>query len=109
LAPLYDIASILPYVPRPRDLKFAMRVDGHYRDAQILPRHFDRLARQCEFPAAKLRELIGDYVSRIPLLSKELHAEMVSNKIDHPKVAELVELIGERCTTLSTRFEFPGG
>jgi serine/threonine-protein kinase HipA len=62
LAPLYDIASALPYGPHERKLKLAMKIGGDYR---VFPFHnswgkaADELGIDTEFAFARIRELTG--------------------------------------------------
>jgi serine/threonine-protein kinase HipA len=106
LAPLYDIASLLPYASRPRDLRLAMRINRSYRDDQIRPQHFDAMARQAAYSVTKVREIIADYVEQIPRLSKELKVELNDMGIQHPILQILNERLNKRCARLSKEFRF---
>lgn len=67
LAPLYDIASALPYdemyLPK---LKLAMRVGGEYRLGQIAGRHWRRLADDLGLDADSVVTRIDTLASRAP-------------------------------------------
>ncbi|MEI6351301.1 MAG: type II toxin-antitoxin system HipA family toxin [Verrucomicrobiota bacterium] len=104
LAPLYDIASLLPYAQQPRDRRLAMRVDRAYRDDQIRPHHFEKMARQCEYSSIRIREIIHDYIQRIPILSESLGVELRQNGIKHPILQTVNECLQLRCHELAERF-----
>ena len=46
LAPIYDVASVLPYAPQVQfqDVKLAMKIGGEYRLSEIGLRHWERFA-----------------------------------------------------------------
>ena len=53
LAPLYDIASYLPYYDKEggrwQDVRMPMTVDKYYRYADVMPRHWERMAKTCSY------------------------------------------------------------
>jgi serine/threonine-protein kinase HipA len=65
LAPLYDIASMLPYEHDPLRLHLAMRIGGEYRFKAIRPRDWEKLA-------ATLGLSSGAVLSRARDLSEQL-------------------------------------
>jgi len=78
LAPLYDLASALPYPGvRPIGLKIAMKIGGEYGLRNIAARHWRRLATEVrqnpEALLGKLRvtaEAMPDHISHIQQLAK---------------------------------------
>jgi serine/threonine-protein kinase HipA len=108
LAPLYDIASLLPYASRPRDFRMAMRVDRAYRDDQIFPHHFVKMARQCEYPVKRLQTLIVDFLERAPAVASETRQELLESRVQHPVVDILTEQIRGRSEELLRRFREAG-
>lgn len=87
LAPLYDIASVLPY-PRRIPLQkadLALRVGGEYRLAKIGRRHWERLVRELGLSADgvdRVREVIGEVPGRMEAVCAAARGE----GIDHPVV-----------------------
>jgi serine/threonine-protein kinase HipA len=78
LAPLYDIASALPYNDHPRKMRLAQKVAGESRPAMVAARHWQRLARTVHVDADKLRGSIIDMIEQIPdALSDALDATPV--------------------------------
>jgi len=65
-APLYDIASTLPYGDHPRKLRLAQGIAGEYRPVYIDAHHWDRLAQAVRIDAEKLRHLISEMIDQIP-------------------------------------------
>jgi serine/threonine-protein kinase HipA len=78
LAPLYDIASAWPY-PKTlpvKKLKLAMRVGTHYRVQEIMPRHFEDLARACRYSPEKMLDLLKELATTLPDAAASLAKEM---------------------------------
>lgn len=104
LAPLYDVASLLPYVSQPRHQRLSMGIDRSYRDDQIRPHHFEKMARCCEYPTAQLHETMQEYLHKIPELSKKLRLELSKNGLRHPILKALEDKLEKRCSMLSKKF-----
>ena len=99
LAPFYDIASAWPY-PRlipPKKMKLAMRVGRRYKIQEILPRHFDELARMCNYPADRLRQLMRDLADRLPDEASTLQREIRTKGMEHAVLSKIVDGIGKQC------------
>jgi serine/threonine-protein kinase HipA len=83
-APLYDIASALPYGDHPRKLRLAQEIGGENRPALIEAQHWDRLARSVRVDAGELRQSIVDMIDQIPdALSDAVKATPVGRGSDH--------------------------
>lgn len=104
LAPLYDVASYLPYVDRYKDCRFAMKIGGYYKDNQIRPRHFDKMARACEFPAPTMRKIIVDMADQLPDTADWVKKEMADQGVTHKVLDDLVELLKKRSNEKSQEF-----
>lgn len=67
LAPLYDVASILPYDEFDlRKVKLAMKIGGEYKLSHIGLRHWQKFAREMRMEAHKLIALLLSMAKRIP-------------------------------------------
>ncbi len=68
LAPLYDLASALPYLDHAerRRATLAMRVGRHYRIVDIQRRHWHALAETLGVTTASTDEALHDLTSRLP-------------------------------------------
>lgn len=64
-APLYDVASMLPYEHDPLQLRLAMRIGGEYRLKAIRPRDWEKLASSLDLDADAVRIRAGDLAGRI--------------------------------------------
>lgn len=103
LAPLYDVASLLPYAERPFDIKLAMGVAGENRVGRLSSRRLGKFAadnglEEFELTGDLLAERMAALAERIPgKLDEVLTAHSTLPDIDelgsrlHPLVAELCE------------------
>jgi serine/threonine-protein kinase HipA len=66
LAPMYDVASILPYDVHPKKVKLAQRIGGEYRASVIAHRHWDRLAADVGVEPAWMRETVVALATALP-------------------------------------------
>jgi serine/threonine-protein kinase HipA len=100
LAPLYDIASILPYPRRvpPRKANLALRVGGEYRLARIGRRHWERLAREMGLGADAV-ERVRDVVHDLPGRMEEVCAVARTEGISHPVVDVLEDAVRRQAAT----------
>jgi len=97
LAPLYDLASALPYPGmRPIGLKLAMKIGGEYGLRNIAARHWRRFAAEAhqnpDYVSANLRATAGampDHVSAIQKRAK-------NDGLAHPIVDRLSEKLIDR-------------
>ena len=67
LAPFYDMASAWPYwrrLPVPK-IRLALRIGGHYRLQEILPRHFRKLALAGSYPPDALLTMLAEFSRRL--------------------------------------------
>lgn len=101
LAPLYDIASALPY----RDLdyqklKLAMKLGGEYRLGDIGARHIARMATEVRQNPRRWIERARDLAGRTPDEVVAIAGEMQGEGLKHEIVSRLAELIAERARGL---------
>lgn len=101
LAPLYDLASHLPYDRSRKDERFAMRIDGHYRDFSIQSRHFERTARRCGYPPEDLLGQIREWSQSLPEQAHKLLAELKAEGVDTRVLNNLVNELEVRCQRIS--------
>lgn len=96
LAPLYDLASALPY-PQRIDLqkaRLAMKIGGSYRLREIQRHHWEACARDLRLSAPALIDraeaLITHITDALPTVAHALHEEGIVD----PVIEKLVEGIG---------------
>lgn len=104
LARFYDIASFLPYVKQRKDCRFAMKIGGHYIDREIHPRHFEKMARTCEFSAQELNRMILEMATTLPDAAAKVHTEMQTQGIAHPILKPLTHLLQQRSHQIQKAF-----
>lgn len=66
LAPLYDVASALPYDLDVKRLKMAMKIGGEYRLRLIGARHWKKLAAACDVDDDQLLQRLRELADRLP-------------------------------------------
>jgi serine/threonine-protein kinase HipA len=87
LAPLYDLASALPY-PQRIDLqkaRLAMKIGGGYRLREIQRRHWEACARDLRLPAQALIDraeaMIARMTDALPSVANALHEEGIVDPV----------------------------
>lgn len=100
LAPLYDVASLLPYPGHyePR-LKMAMRVGGEARLGYIQARHWTRLAAEVGLPSGEVLEMCESLAATVPDRLRKVVSDARSRGLDHPIVDGLEQAIITRAET----------
>ena len=96
LAPLYDVASILPYGLDLQKIRSAMKIGGEYRIRDIGPRQWHKQAKVLRLDAEMLMPRIRDFARKIPdALAKICHAAEAEG-LAHPLIERLLGMITER-------------
>ncbi len=104
LAPLYDIASWLPYSKNRRDDRLAMGIDGYYHFDRIFPRHWEDEARKSGYDPDRALAHIRDLIARVPLEARTLLAECNKEGSATDDLKKLVDLLIARCTDLAKTY-----
>ena len=94
LAPLYDIASALPY-PRRIPLQkanLALRVGGEYRLMKIGRRHWERLVAEMGLSTDSV-DRVRDVVREVPGRMEDVRTSARGEGIDHPVVDVLEDAV----------------
>lgn len=97
LAPLYDIASALPYPDwiHPRTAKLAMRVGREYAVRKIEARHWREFAERSELDPEPVLERVAALIGEIPDAIARASARARAEGLDLPIVSELERRITE--------------
>jgi serine/threonine-protein kinase HipA len=97
LAPLYDLASILPYSTVDLSkVKLAMKIGGEYRLRNIGLRHWQRLATELRLDDAKLIDGLRAMAQAIPDQAATVLKQVEGEGLSHVTVTRL-------CNRLKTR------
>jgi serine/threonine-protein kinase HipA len=105
LAPLYDIASILPYDFDLQRVRLAMRVGGEYRLRDIGPRQWQRLAVELRLDGNALLERIHDLARALPDYVTSIGRVAEQEGLDHPLIARLSDALIERARHCASAVE----
>ncbi len=100
LAPLYDIASWLPYAGRQRENRLAMAVDGYYDYNGLQPRHWEATARKCSYDGHRMLGHIRDILFQLPDQAGALSKICVSEGLPAEDLGGLLGLLRDRVAQL---------
>ncbi|HEY1733838.1 MAG TPA: type II toxin-antitoxin system HipA family toxin [Acidimicrobiales bacterium] len=95
LAPLYDVASGLPYDTHERKLKSAMKIGGEYRLAP-LRNAWPGAARDLGLDAEALIARVGELAQRVADAFADAAATPDVGRLDRDLPARLVDLVADR-------------
>ena len=96
LAPLYDVASMLPYGVNPRKLKMATKIGGKYPLNEIQSRHWVKFAREMRLPPAEVIDMGRATSEILPDLVSETVNHARANGLDHPILQRMTEMLSAR-------------
>ena len=97
LAPLYDIASVLPY--KNIDLqrvKLSMKIGGEYRLRNIGRRHWQKLASELRLDADALIERVDGFAEQLADHVSGVKLRMNHEGLSHPIIARLADELAAR-------------
>lgn len=95
LAPMYDVASALPYGTHERRLRLAMKIGGDYR---VFPQHnaWPAAARELGLMADTLTERVRELATVVPHAFADAAGDADVKALDRPLPGKLVDLIADR-------------
>jgi serine/threonine-protein kinase HipA len=97
LAPLYDLASILPYLNvNLSKVKLAMKIGGEYRLRNIGLRHWQRLATELRLDDAKLIDRIRAMAQAVPDQAAAVRKQIAGEGLSHVTITRLCERLEMR-------------
>ncbi len=96
LAPLYDIASILPYDFDLQQVWLAMKVGGNYRLRDVGPRQWRKLAADLRLDADALLRRVRDMAAMLPDHLSAIGQTAEKEGLDHPLVERLSDALSDR-------------
>lgn len=91
LAPLYDLASALPYPAQisPHKAKLAMKIGSKYRIKEIVRRHWETTARELKIPASELLERVIALANAVTATAGEVASALHAENLTHPVIGVL--------------------
>ncbi len=93
LAPMYDIASSLPYPQQiqPRKASMAMKVGSHYRISEISGTDWKKLAQDFRLSPDETLERIRHMAHRLAEISESVAANLINEGVAHPVINRVVD------------------
>ena len=99
LAPLYDIASILPYEFDVQKVRLAMKVGGTYRLRDVGARQWRKLAADLRFDPDALLQRIRDLAAALPDHLADIRRAAETEGLDHPLMTRLADALSDRAAS----------
>ena len=96
LAPLYDVASTLPYDFDLKKLKMATKIGGKYLLEDVYSRHWAKFASEVRLPSAEVLDMGKTMADTLPAALAETVGEARTNGLDHPIIAQLIDVLSAR-------------
>ncbi len=100
LAPLYDVASMLPYDADLKKLKMVVKIGGKYLLDEVHSHHWARFAREARLPAADVIGMGRTMAETLPAAFARIVDDARANGLDHPILQRMTEVLNarsERC------------
>jgi serine/threonine-protein kinase HipA len=92
LAPLYDLASILPYGEfDPLKLKLAMKLGGKYRLRDISARSWEKLAGELRLDKEEVARRVREMAGKLPAEAQAIRKTLEESGMKHPVLGRLTE------------------
>jgi serine/threonine-protein kinase HipA len=99
LAPVYDIASILPYDDVDfQKIKLAMKIGDEYKLSQIGLHQWQKFAREMRLDVDKLRSGLIQMAEQLPDLVTNVHAQAQKDGLDNATAGRLTKELIARAT-----------
>jgi len=96
LAPLYDVASTLPYDFDPRKLKMATKIGGKYLLEDVYARHWAKFATEVRLRSEEVLDMGISMANTIPTAFAQTVDEAQTNGLDHPIIARMTDALNAR-------------
>jgi serine/threonine-protein kinase HipA len=108
LAPLYDLASILPYPAVDLSkVKLAMKIGGEYRLRNIGLRHWQRLAAELRLDDANLIDRIRTMAQAIPDQATTTQEQIEREGLSHVTITKLCGRLKTRAVACQKLLQLP--
>jgi serine/threonine-protein kinase HipA len=107
LAPLYDIASALPYGTHERKLRFAMKIGGDYH---VYPERnpWQKAAQELGLQSGRALDRVVELAERTPDAFADAASEPGVAALDRPLTPRLVDLVADRVKRCLAVMSSPG-
>jgi serine/threonine-protein kinase HipA len=100
LAPLYDVASVLPYPDTDIErVKLSMKLGGEYRLRNIRLYHWRRLAQELHVNADAAIQRVDEFARQLADHVPDIQRRMTEEGLTHPVIARLADAVTARAAT----------
>jgi serine/threonine-protein kinase HipA len=97
LAPLYDVASVLPYPDFDIErAKLSMKLGGEYRLRNIYKNNWRNLAEQLRIEHDAMTSRVDDFARQLADRVPEMKARMTGEGVNHPIIGRLADALVAR-------------
>jgi len=97
LAPLYDLASALPYAQIDiKRAKLSMKIGGEYLFQNIQIRHWKKMAQELRLDPEQVVERLRLFAGELPDLVADVEKRMKAEGLKHPLISRLTEKLISR-------------
>ncbi len=96
LAPLYDVASILPYDADLRRLKMATKIGGKYLLEEVQSRHWVKFATEVRLPPSDVIDMGKAMAEMLPAAFAQTVDDARANGLDHPILQSMSDILTAR-------------
>ena len=108
LAPLYDLASILPYpAVDTSKVKLAMKIGGEYRLRNIGLRHWQKLAAELRLDEEKLIDRIRAMAEAMPDQAEAIQKQIEGEGLSHVTITRVCRRIATRTVACQKMLQLP--
>jgi serine/threonine-protein kinase HipA len=105
LAPLYDVASILPYDEyAPMKIRLAMKLGGTYRMRDIGVRSWEKLGEELRLDKKAIAQRVRTMASKLPDEAEGIRRHLEETGISHPILDRLTQRLCERAQKCESLF-----
>jgi serine/threonine-protein kinase HipA len=100
LAPLYDLASILPYPHiEAQRIKLSMKIGGEYRLRDIGLRHWGKLASELHLDPDATIQRVRNLTTQLADIIADVSSRMTEEGVAHPMLTRLAHALTTRAAT----------
>jgi serine/threonine-protein kinase HipA len=99
LAPLYDVASVLPYPDIDIEkAKLSMKLGGEYRLRNITLHHWRKLAAELHVDPDAMTARVDSFAAQLADHVSEIRRRITDEGIDHPIIARMADALVARAS-----------
>jgi serine/threonine-protein kinase HipA len=110
LAPIYDLASILPYrAAGLRNVKLAMKIGGEYRFSNIGLRHWQKMATELRLDEEALIDRVRSMALAVPDTVADIQSKMEEVGLPHETISKLAACLRTRAMSCLRILQANGG